>query len=147
MELKRVSISGEVYGHVSEDRGFHGEAAVKDALRKPARAEAINAFLEVLSVSHTVMVSTDQDGQTRYEAESPDEDALVCTAAQLGWSFQGRSQTIAIVDVDTDGKLRRQQYNIVALNAFTSARKRMSVVAQKDSEYLLLVKGGRRPAS
>jgi len=141
MELKRVSISGEVYGHVSEDRGFHGEAAVKDALRKPARAEAINAFLEVLSVSHTVMVSTDQDGQTRYEAESPDEDALVCTAAQLGWSFQGRSQTIAIVDVDTDGKLRRQQYNIVALNAFTSARKRMSVVAQKDSEYLLLVKG------
>lgn len=150
MELKRVSISGEAYGHVCEEQGFQGAPAIRDALRKPARAEAINAFLEVLSVSHTVMVSTNQNGVKKFEAESPDEDALVSTAAELGWKFEGRNASMALVDVDTiDGKCRRQCYNILALNAFTSARKRMSVVAQKvpapgsddKAEYLLLVKG------
>lgn len=62
----------------------------------------------------------------RYEAESPDEGALVEAARGLGWSFVGRAGESLSVEGAGD-------YRILAVNAFTSARKRMSAVVRAPS--------------
>lgn len=56
--------------------------------RRGARGQDIDAFLEALAVSHTVMATTNAQGTMTYEAESPDEFALVSAAADLGWAFK-----------------------------------------------------------
>jgi len=142
MELKRVAIAGQTFGKIGPVKGFQGGPQMQEASREsPAIMKTIEAFLEVLAVSHTVVVTHDQHGKLRYEAESPDEDALVSAAASLGWSFKGRVGQRIHVDVGMC-QVQRQSYKVLALNAFTSARKRMSVLVQKESgEYELLVKG------
>ena len=92
---------------------------------------------------HTVVASADQSGRLRYEAESPDEGALVEAAAELGWAFQGRRRQTASVRVGPPlSPPLEAEYEVLALNAFTSARKRMSVVIRRRSgEIVLLVKG------
>lgn len=108
----------------------------------PKDAEAMDAFLELLAVSHTVVVNEDQNGVAKYEAESPDEGALVQTAGELGWVFTGRTGQVCSVNVKAGGANQRKSYTVVALNAFNSTRKRMSVIVQTESgEYLLLAKG------
>jgi len=143
MELKRVWIAGQVFGQVGPEKGFQGGPAVMEARqRHSSMNDAIYAFFEVLAVSHTVVVTEDHHGKIRYEAESPDEDALVSAAASLGWSFQGRVGQKMTVQVSMKSQTEQRTYTVMALNAFTSARKRMSVLVQRDSgEYELLVKG------
>lgn len=46
MELKRLSIAGEIYGETGEERGFQGQAALQQA--RPEKAAAIDAVLEAL---------------------------------------------------------------------------------------------------
>jgi phospholipid-transporting ATPase len=143
MELKRVSIAGKMFGQASEEKGFNGGAAMDEAKQdSPKDRAAIDAFLEVLSVSHTVVVNETEDGTLKYEAESPDEGALVDTAGQLGWKFIGRVGQKMSIDVSSGGAKQQQAYTVHALNAFNSTRKRMSVIVETASgEYLLLVKG------
>ncbi|CAE7916812.1 ATP8B1 [Symbiodinium necroappetens] len=142
--------------------GFDGGRELQAAARGMAmKAREIDAFLEVL-VSHTVMVTSREDlGQWffrailvgldvlgslmvtgNYEAESPDEFALVKEEAQ---NSQSVTTTALARELEPLGCIpdRKQdlQYRVLATNAFNSARKRMSVVVQKGSEHLLLVKG------
>eukprot|EP00928_Gymnodinium_smaydae_P062190 TRINITY_DN4610_c0_g1_i1.p1 TRINITY_DN4610_c0_g1~~TRINITY_DN4610_c0_g1_i1.p1 ORF type:complete len:1745 (+),score=408.37 TRINITY_DN4610_c0_g1_i1:493-5235(+) len=141
MELKRVSIAGQAFGTVDECRGFNGAAQLQRARQRDVRhAAAIDAFLEVLAVSHTVVMTTDARGKQKMEAESPDEGALVEAAGSLGWEFIERSGSTLRVR-QSEGQ-RELTYTVEALNAFTSARKRMSaVVLGPDGERHLLVKG------
>ncbi|CAE7873911.1 unnamed protein product, partial [Symbiodinium microadriaticum] len=123
--------------------GFDGGRELQAAARGMAmKAREIDAFLEVL-VSHTVMVTSREDGGLNYEAESPDEFALVKAAASQGWEFKARRGTeLTVSYYNSSGSGARDlQYRVLATNAFNSARKRMSVVVQKGSEHLLLVKG------
>lgn len=142
MELKQLSIAGVIYGQTGEESGFQGKAALFQARFDPQKAAAIDAVMEVLSVSHTVVSSKDRSGKLKYEAESPDEGALVEAVAQLGWSFTGRSNEGLTVEVTSNAKIGSRTYELLALNAFTSARKRQSVLVRRPSgEVLLLVKG------
>eukprot|EP00931_Biecheleriopsis_adriatica_P073755 TRINITY_DN47983_c0_g1_i1.p1 TRINITY_DN47983_c0_g1~~TRINITY_DN47983_c0_g1_i1.p1 ORF type:complete len:1461 (-),score=244.99 TRINITY_DN47983_c0_g1_i1:257-4639(-) len=145
MDLKRLSIAGQKFGSfegVGHKAGFNGGPALQRARVGPS-GKKVEAFLEVLAVAHTVMATQSDDGTLKYEAESPDEYALVDAAAQEGWSFQGRKGKTLTVNVSepgqTQGKLT--QYTVLATNAFNSERKRQSVVVQKGSNYLLLIKG------
>ena len=47
----------------------------------------------VLSVCHTVVLETLPSGKTAYQAESPDEEALVSAAAKMGYRFAGGCNT------------------------------------------------------
>lgn len=47
-------------------------------------------FMLVLSVCHTVVIETLENGETSYQAESPDEEALVSAAAEMGFKFVGK---------------------------------------------------------
>eukprot|EP00930_Biecheleria_cincta_P077727 TRINITY_DN6502_c0_g1_i2.p1 TRINITY_DN6502_c0_g1~~TRINITY_DN6502_c0_g1_i2.p1 ORF type:complete len:1452 (+),score=232.40 TRINITY_DN6502_c0_g1_i2:80-4435(+) len=144
MCLRCLSIGGQqfgVYHGVGSPGGFNGGEQLQKAREQaPALRKQIDGFLEVLSVAHTVMVSQEQDGSTlKYEAESPDEHALVSAAADLGQTFVRRKGDQITVNVDGRGQL----YTLIATNVFNSTRKRMSVVVQRasDGAYLLLVKG------
>jgi len=153
MELRRMSINGQKYGtfqtsHQAEKvdaevvDGFNGSQELQAARSSPQMAGAIDSFLEVLAVSHTVMVTDGEDGRPAYEAESPDEFALVEAARSQGWEFKSRRGPELMVTYSSPGARPRDvQYRVLATNAFNSARKRMSVLVQKGSEHLLLVKG------
>lgn len=62
-----------------------------------------------------------------YQAASPDEEALVGAARELGWVFLSRTRDM--VTVSELGAAR--QYQLLALLDFTSQRRRMSVLGEK----------------
>jgi phospholipid-translocating P-type ATPase (flippase) len=96
-----------------------------------------NQFLTCLAVAHTVVVDKETD---EYRAESPDEKALVEGARDLGFIFTGTREGISYFKY-RDGT--QQSFKILAINEFTSARKRMSVLTQNvtTKEYILMCKG------
>lgn len=61
-----------------------------------------------------------------YQAASPDEEALVSAARELGWVFLSRTRDSVVVS--ELGVTR--QYQLLALLGFTSQRRRMSVLGQ-----------------
>jgi len=152
MVLRRLSIGGKKYGtfmsevpKFSQDK-VEAQSAVEDGFNGGKNLEAdrasnksIDRFLEILAVSHTVM-ATMKDGELNYEAESPDEFALVKAAANAGWEFKSRKGADVTVSVRTE-RVQDVTYTVLATNEFNSARKRMSVLVKKGSEHLLLVKG------
>mmetsp|Transcript_100683 Transcript_100683/g.280417 ORF Transcript_100683/g.280417 Transcript_100683/m.280417 type:complete len:1445 (-) Transcript_100683:44-4378(-) len=137
MELKKILVNDSTYGRVQEgEKGFHADAELAKAQRD-GKAGEIDQFMQVLAVAHTVVVSKGTDGKERFEAESPDESALVEAVARLGWAFKGRQGTSATVQT----KDETQEYSVLATNQFDSTRKRMSVVVKFKEKYLLLCKG------
>lgn len=141
MELKRLSIAGQTYGELTSEVGFTGARSLLEA-RQSNGAKEIDSFLEALAVAHTVMATKGEDGILKYEAESPDEYALVKAAADLGWIFKARTGNKMVCEVvRPDGQRSQRQYTVLATNEFNSSRKRMSVVVQHESEFLLFVKG------
>jgi phospholipid-transporting ATPase len=109
-----------------------------------ADAGAIRDFLRVLSVAHTVVPETDEPGDptpatVTYQAESPDESALVLAAKALGFFFCGKTATAHRIRV-CDGE--PQQFEMLNINKFNSTRKRMSAVVRTPEGGLeLYVKG------
>lgn len=64
-----------------------------------------------------------------YQAASPDEEALVGAARELGWVFLSRARDFIVVS--ELGVTRR--YQLLALLDFTSQRRRMSVLGESSS--------------
>lgn len=101
-------------------------------------------FFTVLSLCHTVLAAIDPEtGAVHYKAQSPDEAALVQTAADLGYVFLGKDRDI--LSLRSPGSADVEKYELLNILEFTSARKRMSVVVRRlDSPtdgLLLLTKG------
>jgi len=142
MELKRLSIAGRQYGEMTAAKGFTGTGDLQTSRRNNDR-DMIDGFLEAFAVSHTVMASKNADGSLKYEAESPDEFALVKAAADLGWRFTERQGDTMTCEYRSPGnEIKPRTYTVLATNEFDSARKRMSVIVKRDDDqYLLLVKG------
>ena len=175
MEFKRCSIGGVVYGEMESEK-FSAGALMSAMDAGGSSANAIKEFLTVLSVAHTVLVDRkrllgeDGDGDSdsdsdkdllTYQAESPDEGALVKAAADLGYVFLGRKGNLCSLNIDTKGSRARaramrraisgpkqtemlpnRNYTVLAVNHFNSTRKRMSVLCKSsDGKYVLLAKG------
>lgn len=113
------------------------------AKRDSQQAQNINAFFSNLALCHTVLAA-DEDGFISYKAQSPDEAALVQAAADVGFVFLGRERNILRLQTPLEHDV--QEYELLNVLEFTSARKRMSVVIRKlDGDQqgppLLLTKG------
>lgn len=70
-----------------------------------------------------------------YQAASPDEEALVGAARELGWVFLSRTRDSVVV---SELGIPRQ-YQLLALLDFTSQRRRMSVLGQSRYPRLALM--------
>lgn len=91
-------------------------------------------FVRCLTTCHTVI--REKDGT--YRAESPDELALVEGAAKLNCFVKERGTVT--MDCSLFGK--DISYEVLAVNAFNSERKRMSVILKSsEGEYFMMCKG------
>jgi phospholipid-translocating ATPase len=108
----------------------------------------MNAFLTTLALCHTVIATTDDNGALQYKAQSPDEAALVHAAADCGFIFRGKDKEMMRLQTPFTGGDAVEEYELLHVLDFTSARKRMSVIVRKvgegtqnDNRVFLLCKG------
>ncbi|XP_072228680.1 phospholipid-transporting ATPase ID-like [Leuresthes tenuis] len=96
------------------------------------------AFFRLLALCHTVMPEEKKEGQLNYQAQSPDEGALVTAARNFGFVFRSRTpETITIMEMG-----RKVVYDLVAVLDFNNVRKRMSViVCSPEGKLTLYCKG------
>ena len=94
--------------------------------------------MRCLSLCHTV-VPTVKAGEIRYEAESPDEGALVNAARRYGYELVARSNDSISITVDGG---QAERWTIMAKNEFSSKRKCMSMLLKSpDGRNVLWCKG------
>ena len=105
---------------------------------KSSAHAAADEFFHCLSLCHTVHIAkTDEKNVIIYKAESPDEQALVQTAADNGYVFCGRH--INTVELQVPSKDTRERYEVLHTLEFSSARKRMSVILRRASDQQLIM--------
>ncbi|TPX51822.1 hypothetical protein SeLEV6574_g00051 [Synchytrium endobioticum] len=113
---------------------------LNDSLLSNEDAKNIGLFARCVGLCNTVLPQRDdRTGETVYEAQSPDESALLQGLA--GDDVILRSRTKQTVVLNILGK--DEVYDHLALMDFTSDRKRMSVVVRspKDGKLMLFCKG------
>ncbi|KAE9117289.1 Phospholipid-transporting ATPase [Phytophthora fragariae] len=106
-------------------------------------AAAIDEFLTVLSVCHTVIPENNaKTGEVDYRASSPDEEALVKAAKCLGYNFFAPAPLLEVKVTTKQGVSAVRKYTILNVNEFNSTRKRMSITLRtEDGRYFLYCKG------
>lgn len=150
MEFKQSSIAGIQYADdVPEDRrptvqdgveiGLHDFKELKSNLQNGHEtAPAIDHFLTLLAICHTVIPERDEKGNIKYQAASPDEGALVAGAVELGYTFTARKPKSVIIEAN--GK--EMEYELLAVCEFNSTRKRMSTIYRcPDGKIVCYTKG------
>ncbi|KAL5222654.1 hypothetical protein ABZP36_027367 [Zizania latifolia] len=170
MEFLKCSIAGVAYGNrpievqmpyggIEEECGYIGH---KDAIKSvrsvkgfnftddrlmngkwsnESHREAIEMFFRVLAVCHTAIPVADRNSVgISYEAESPDEGALVTAASEFGFEFYHRTQTTVSVHEyePVYGRKVDRTYKLLNTLEFSSARKRMSVIVRTEEGQLFL---------
>ncbi|XP_053317743.1 phospholipid-transporting ATPase IK-like [Spea bombifrons] len=153
MTFKKCCINTRIYGSNTEDEKnlqkvnfswnkyadnkfcFYDQSLI-DMVRQNGD-ELLREFFRLLAICHTVMVNRKGD-ELIYQAASPDEEALVTAARNMGYVFISRTQ-----DTITTNELGVERtYKILALFDFNSVRKRMSVlVKDPDGKIKLYTKG------
>jgi len=86
----------------------------------------IRSFFTALALCHTVIPDklTSTENQWQYQAQSPDEEALVIAARCMGFKFVNSNKKDKILQIGETVS----RYTILGVNEFNSDRKRMSVV-------------------
>ena len=149
MELMYTSVDGTIYG-ASKGWGdsFDAVGDKKLTLSKASGgAGALQAaadpdssgwkFLRMLAVCQTVLIEKEDDGSISYNADSPDEVALVLGGKGYGVEYTGKTGG-DVWDIDVYpsgkpgvGKKVKEQWRVLSIIPFSSKRKRMSVVVQR----------------
>ncbi|XP_023583104.1 phospholipid-transporting ATPase FetA-like [Trichechus manatus latirostris] len=160
MIFNRCSINGKFYGTVYDENGetvkisektekvdfsYNKLADPKFSFYDKTLVEAVkkgdhwvHLFFLSLSLCHTVMSEERVEGELVYQAQSPDEGALVTAARNFGFVFRSRtSETIMMVEM---GKTK--VYELLAILDFNNVRKRMSVIVRTpENRVMLFCKG------
>uniref|UniRef100_A0A8D3CIH8 Phospholipid-transporting ATPase n=1 Tax=Scophthalmus maximus TaxID=52904 RepID=A0A8D3CIH8_SCOMX len=145
MTFNKCTINGKSYGRTSKTETvdfsfnplfdprfvFHDHALVEAVkLEKPE----VHAFFRLLALCHTVMAEEKNEGELLYQAQSPDEGALVTAARNFGFVFRSRTpDSVTIVEMG-----RQRSYDLLAILDFNNVRKRMSVVVRSPEGKLSL---------
>eukprot|EP01042_Synura_sphagnicola_P004241 gene4241-5361_t len=170
---KKGNVGGVGGGNVSGPGGSGGPQAPTSRSRGAPLQLLLEAaddprsqltqFVLAMALCHTVVVDPETGG---LQSESPDEEALVKAASDLGWAFRSRSNEVMVLEctkgrLDDDGlseasgrgvggetsvqriiQGRILEYELLATIPFDSTRKRMSVVLRgPDKKVFLLCKG------
>ncbi|KFQ08274.1 putative phospholipid-transporting ATPase IK, partial [Leptosomus discolor] len=128
--------SGLTWSHRGEKKLDFCDATLLEAARRDSDP-VLREFLRLLALCHTVMVEEKGD-QLVYQAASPDEEALVLAARNLGYVFLARTQdTITISELGV-----KRTYKVLAMLDFNSDRKRMSVLVRDPQGMIRLYTKG-----
>ncbi|XP_006538064.1 phospholipid-transporting ATPase FetA isoform X7 [Mus musculus] len=155
MIFNKCSINGKTYGYSYDDNGEYVPKSPKDKvdfsynhLADPkfsfydkTLVEAVKSedplvylFFLCLSLCHTVMSEEKVEGELVYQAQSPDEGALVTATRNFGFVFCSRTpETITVIEM---GKIR--VYRLLAILDFSNERKRMSVIVRTPEDRVML---------
>ncbi|XP_011344587.1 phospholipid-transporting ATPase ID isoform X6 [Ooceraea biroi] len=159
MTFNKCSVAGKCYGDVIDevtgevidlsetmpplDFSFNKDYEPEFKFYDPALLEAVrrdnqdvHSFFRLLAVCHTVMPE-EKHGKIEYQAQSPDEAALVSAARNFGFVFKERSPNSITIEVM--GK--KEIYELLCILDFNNVRKRMSVILRKDGQLRLYCKG------
>lgn len=122
---------------------FHDKTLNEDLqLHDTEQSRILHGFFAVLGLCHTVLAAEQQPGVIEYKAQSPDEAALVQSAADVGFIFRGRDKNT--LRLQTPFSEVPDEYELLHVLEFNSARKRMSVILRKmddEGRLFLLCKG------
>ncbi|XP_025421825.1 probable phospholipid-transporting ATPase IA isoform X2 [Sipha flava] len=132
MEFKHCSIAGILYLEGSK------ETLIKNLENHPTKIYILE-FLRMMSVCHTVIPENiNNSNEIVYHASSPDEQALLKGSQQFGYVFHARTPKSVLISAL--GK--NEEYQVLTVIEFTSARKRMSVIVRTpDKKIHLYCKG------
>ncbi|XP_070541924.1 phospholipid-transporting ATPase ID-like isoform X2 [Ptychodera flava] len=159
MTFNKCSIGGRKYGELYDKNGqpveinentipvgFHHNAWYdkKFMWYDPSLMELINkgdkhcwAFFRLLALCHTVMAEYNDDDELEYQAQSPDEAALVGAARNFGFVFRHRTPSTITIEVDRNEEV----FELLAILDFNNVRKRMSVILRFNNKIRLYCKG------
>ena len=115
--------------HVREDRSVVLARPRPRGCHARIRAltRTLNGFFSILLVCHTVLAAVDPNtGAIEYRAQSPEEEALVQATADAGFVFRDREKEIMRLQTPFSDEV--EEYELLNVLDFTSARKRMSVI-------------------
>jgi phospholipid-translocating ATPase len=107
-------------------------------------ARRVRLFFLSLALCHTCFPEAQENGETGYQASSPDELALVEAAQELGYAVIDRpSNSITLNTYPNESEILVQQtYQILDIIEFSSKRKRMSIVVKfPDGKICIFCKG------
>ncbi|KAM6961212.1 phospholipid-transporting ATPase ID [Aplochiton taeniatus] len=160
MVFKKGSINGKTYGEVCDEFGqkvdnitrsvcvdfsfnplhdkrfsFHDISLVEAVkLEEPS----VHEFFRLLALCHTVMSEEKSEGNLVYQAQSPDEGALVTAARNFSFVFRARTpETITLHEMG-----KAVTYQLLAILDFSNMRKRMSVIVRNPKGQVKLYSKG-----
>ncbi|XP_051896651.1 phospholipid-transporting ATPase ID isoform X2 [Pristis pectinata] len=160
MIFNKCSIDGKTYGDAYDELGHKMEISEKtspvdfsfntladnkfkfydNSLVEATKLgdPSVHEFFRLLSLCHTVMSEEKSEGELFYQAQSPDEGALVTAARNFGFVF--RSRTPETITVNEMGK--PVIYRLLAILDFNNVRKRMSVIVRNPEGQIRLYSKG-----
>uniref|UniRef100_A0A3B3SJR2 Phospholipid-transporting ATPase n=1 Tax=Paramormyrops kingsleyae TaxID=1676925 RepID=A0A3B3SJR2_9TELE len=143
MTFNKCSINGKSYGMIWHrlDFSYNPLADPKFYFHDHSLVEAVkledpevHQFFRLLGLCHTVMAEEKKAGDLLYQAQSPDEGALVTAARNFGFVFRSRTpETVNIVEMGV-----QKSYELEAILDFNNVRKRMSVIVRSPEGKLSL---------
>lgn len=110
------------------------DQSLLDAVRSDE--EHSHNFFRLLALCHTVMPDN-KNGKLEYQAQSPDEEALVSAARNFGFVFKSRTPNTITIEVMG----RTEEYELLSILDFNNVRKRMSVILRRNNKIVLYCKG------
>lgn len=123
--------------HVS----FYCPQHEKDMAKGGAQKTRILDFYHALAICHDVIPEINE-GKLKLSASNPDDEALVCAAGYSGFRFFDRKDGKALVESTNEkGAKEVKEVEILYIIAFTSKRKRMSVICRERGKIILYCKG------
>uniref|UniRef100_A0A3Q2QIK5 Phospholipid-transporting ATPase n=1 Tax=Fundulus heteroclitus TaxID=8078 RepID=A0A3Q2QIK5_FUNHE len=149
MVFSKCSITGRTYGTSDAltlktacvdfsfnplcDQGFKFyDCSLVEAVKR--EESAVQEFFRLLALCHTVMPEEKSEGKLEYQAQSPDEGALVTAARNFGFIFRARTpETITLCEMG-----RAVTYELLAILDFNNVRKRMSVIVRNPQGQIKL---------
>ncbi|XP_038562061.1 phospholipid-transporting ATPase ID [Micropterus salmoides] len=160
MLFSKCSINGQTYGEVYNEFDEKVEITEKTAcvdfsfnplcdrkfkfydgsLVEAIKLEdpTVQEFFRLLALCHTVMPEEKSEGNLVYQAQSPDEGALVTAARNFGFVFRARTpETITLYEMG-----QAVTYQLLAILDFNNVRKRMSVIVRNPQGKIKLYSKG-----
>ena len=104
-------------------------------------ARKVQFFLLSIALCHTCIPETKDNGEIEYQAASPDEQALVRAAQELGYIVVDRQNgtiTIQTLPSGPGAEPVYARYQILDVIEFSSARKRMSIIVRMPSQRICI---------